>query len=418
MKKLGAILVLFLAVIWWVAAAPREEIPIAPSVKLDPGTAKAIKAVDRSTDFAASLRHFPSDLQGFDDVAFLEGTPTALVTGGDGRIWTINVDTHATDPLLDPPLMAYGIHEAPGDPGHAYFCASRSYDSAPPDERVGLYRLTLDTRTVEPLVVDVPDTDLRNERAIVYADDDPKAPELRSGAAGARRALIVCDNLEVSADGRRIYFSEPFDYTGASVDDAVDEAIALSPNGRLWRYDLDSGTTRLIAEGFHFINGVLYDLHEGKPREESVIVNQTSHFRVTRFYLRGPKAGSSEVVLDGITGMNDGMDRDAAGRIWLALFTEGSPVLTWLHANAWLKPVFMRVPSRRLLGRPRRTGLLVLSPDGTKPLYTAMYEGPLMTSIASAVPFGDGVYLANLVLGNREQQQTGVVRLDWPAQLR
>ena len=164
--------------------------------------------------------------------------------------------------------------------------------------------------------------------------------------------MLVCDNLEVSADGRRIYFSEPFDYSGASVDDAVDEAIALATNGRLWRYDLDTGVTRLIAEGFHFINGVSYDLHEGQPREESVIVNETSHFRLTRFYLRGPRAGTAEVVLDGITGMNDGMDRDAAGRIWLALFTEGSRVLTWVHAHAWVKPLFMRTPPKMLLREP------------------------------------------------------------------
>ena len=149
--------------------------------------------------------------------------------------------------------------------------------------------------------------------------------------------------------------------------ECVDEAIALAPNGRLWRHDLDSGTTRLIAEGFHFINGVLADLHPGQPREESVLVTQTSLFRLTRFYLRGPRAGTAEVVLDGITGMADGMDRDANGRIWLALFAERGPLLTWLHANAWLKPLFMRLPADLLLRQVGRTGVLVVSPDGRTP---------------------------------------------------
>ena len=97
----------------------------------------------------------------------------------------------------------------------------------------------------------------------MYGDNDSGAPELRPGIDVPTRALIVCDNLDVSEDGRRIYFTEPFDYTGATVDDALDEAIALAPNGRLWRYDISTDTTRLIAEGFHFINGVLYDLHPG-----------------------------------------------------------------------------------------------------------------------------------------------------------
>ena len=418
MKKVIALAVVAAIVVWWVAAAPRDDIRIAPSVTLDPATADAIRAVDRSADFASGLEHFPSSLPGFDDVAFPGGGNRALVTGGDGKIWSFDLATHAAEPLVDPPLMAYGIHEAPGNANVAYFCASRSYGPTQPGERVGLYRLTLDTRTIEPLVVDVPATDLRNERAVVYADDDAKAPELRAGAGGSRRELLVCDNLEVSEDGRRIYFSEPFDYAGASVDDAVDEAIALAPNGRLWRHDLDTGATRLIAEGFHFINGVLYDPHPGQPREESVIVNQTSHFRLTRFHLRGAKAGTSEVVLDGLTGMNDGMDRDPAGRIWLALFTEGSGVLAWAHRNAWVKPILMRLPARLLLRKPRRTGVLVLTPDGRRPLYSAMYEGPLLTSIASAVPSPHGLYLANLALGDRERQQTGMVRLKWPAQLR
>lgn len=417
MTKWLTIAVLVLILIWWIAAAPRADISIAPSVRLDAATDGAIRAAERSAEFATGLKHFPSALPGFDDLALVNGGHTALATGGDGRIWTVNLETHEAGPLLDPPLMAYGIHEAPGDPNHAYFCASRSYGPSPPDERVGLYRLTLDTRAVEPLVVDVPATNLRNERPIVYADDNPNAPELRPGS-GSGRELLVCDNLEVSADGRRIYFSEPFDYAGASVDDAVDEAIALAPNGRLWRHDLDTGATRLIAEGFHFINGVLYDLHEGQPREQSVIVNQTSHFRLTRFYLRGPKGGTAEVVLDGITGLNDGMDRDAAGRIWLALFAEGSAIITWVHAHAWVKPLFMRIPAGPLLRRPRRTGLLVLSPDGRTPLYAAMYQGPLLTSIPSAVPSPAGVYLANLALGNRDRQQTGIVRLDWPSSLR
>jgi sugar lactone lactonase YvrE len=185
----------------------------------------------------------------------------------------------------------------------------------------------------------------------------------------------------------------------------------------LWRYDLDSRATRLIAEGFHFINGVLYDLHPGLPREESVIVNQTSHFRLARFYLRGPKAGRAEVVLDGLTGMNDGIDRDAAGRIWVALFTEGRPVLTWLHGHAWAKPLVMRVPTKILFREPGRTGVLVLTPDGKTPLYAAMYDGPLLTSIPSAVASPRGVYLANLALGDRSRQQKGIARLKWPSEL-
>ena len=115
-------------------------------------------------------------------------------------------------------------------------------------------------------------------------------------------------------------------------------------------------TTRLIAEGFHFINGVIYDLHPDHPRQQSVLVIQTSLFRLARLYVRGPKAGTSEVVLDGLTGTPDGMDRDAQGRLWLAMILERGKLLTWLHKNAWLKPPFMRLPARLLLRQQPRGG--------------------------------------------------------------
>jgi hypothetical protein len=415
MKRLVVVLVLALiAGVWWVAAMPRPEIQVAGAITIDRATEEAIRAVDRSAEFASTLEQFASTVPPFDDAVFLQDGTTALVTATDGQIWRMNVANHAAEPLVDPPLMAYGIHVAPGNPNHVYFCASRSYSSAAPDERVGLYRLSLDTRKVEPLVLDVPATDLMNEIPVVYADNDLGAPEVRPGASAATRPLIVCDNLDVSEDGKRIYFSEPFDYTDASIDDALDEAIALSPNGRLWRYDLDIRATRLVAEGFHFVNGVLYDLHPGKPREESVLVTQTSLFRLTRFYISGPKAGRAEVVIDGLTGLDDGMDRDDSGRIWLALFSHRSALLTWVHEHPWIKPLFMRVPARLLMALPQQTGVVVLSQDGRTPLYSALYDGDVLASVASAVPSLPGVYLANEALGPERRADHKVVRLKWP----
>jgi sugar lactone lactonase YvrE len=418
MKRLVLLLVLALVVgVWWIAATPRPEIEVAGSIVINRATGEAIQAVDRSTEFAAGLEQFPSNVPPFDDMAFLQDGTTALVTATDGRIWRLNLANSSGEALVDPPLMAYGIHDAPGDPNHFYFCASRSYSDGAAEERVGLYRFSLDTRRVESLVLDVPATDLMNERPIVYADNDSGAPELGPGIDVPKRPLIVCDNLDVSEDGRRIYFTEPFDYTGATVDDALDEAIALAPNGRLWRYDIDTDTTRLIAEGFHFINGVLHDLHPGQPREVSVLVTQTSLFRLTRFYLSGPKAGRDEVVLDGITGLDDGIDRDAEGRIWLALFSNRSTLLTWVHEHAWIKPLFMRVPARLLMALPQRTGVLVVSPDGSTPLYAALYEGEALASVASAIPSPRGIYLANEALGAEQQERNRVVRLKWPVEL-
>ncbi|SER54749.1 SMP-30/Gluconolaconase/LRE-like region-containing protein [Nitrosomonas sp. Nm51] len=421
MKKWLIILLAVAGVTWWLTAAPRNEIGccIADSVTFDAATTELTDAVDQSSAFAAGIEEIVLDLPAYDDAVFLDDGKTIYVTAHDGKIWRVDLAAHIAEPLVDAPLMAWGIHEAPDDPAVIYFCSSGAYEDRPAGEAVGLYRLDLDTRVVKPLVLNVPQTSRAMQRPIVYADHDTRAPELRFNEKNdlAVRKLIVCDNLEVSEDGRRIYFSEPFDYENSSTDDAIDEAIALAPNGRLWLYDLDSHSVRLVAEGFHFINGVLIDPHPGRIREQSVIVTQTSQFRVARFFLNGPKAGTSEIVIDSLPGMPDGMDRDAHGRIWLAMFTDRSPLLTWVHENAWIKPVIMRLPVSLLLTQTQRTGVVVLSPDGGTPLYSAFYEGPELASIASAVPAPSGIYLANVKLDGDRNAVRGIQRLAWPEAL-
>ncbi|SFM49144.1 SMP-30/gluconolactonase/LRE family protein [Nitrosomonas communis] len=423
MKKwIIALTLVGVLVAWWNMAAPREEIGccIAGSIAFNPAIAQKIVAVDQSEKFPTGLETLPLELPAYDDAVFLDDGITALVTAHDGKIWKVDLAGIVAEPLVDVPLMAWGIHEAPGNPSYIYFCSSGSYKNRPPGEVAGLYRLDISTRSIEPLVLKVPDTKINLQQPIVYADNDTNAPEIASDGSGApSRKIAVCDNLEVSEDGRRIYFSEPFYYENASADDAIDEAIALAPNGRLWRYDIESGATRLIAEGFHFINGILYDPHPGLAREESVIVTQTSLFQVTRFYVNGPKAGNFEVVIDTLPGMPDGMDRDVKGRIWLSMFTERSPLLTWMHENAWIKPLLMRLPTSLLLSQTQRTGVVVLSPDGSKPLYSAFYKGPELASIASAVPVSSGIYLANVALDSPDRgQKKGIQRLQWPPELK
>ena len=419
MRKRGVILAVVLAILagWWIVAAPRPEIAehVADSIDIDPATSEAAAAVDHSDDFAAQLEQIPSDVPPYDDAILINQGATALVTAHDGQLWTVDLVSHAAQPVADVPLMAWGIHEAPDDALVAYFCSAGSYGDRPPGEEVGLYRIRLDTMAVDTLAVRLPVTEIDHDNPVVYAADDAGAPTLRAG--NPERSIAVCDNLEVSADGRRIYFSEPFAYADASVDDAIDEAIALARNGRLWLHDLDTDTTSLVAEGFHFINGVLYDPHPGALREDSVIVTQTSLFTLTRFYVRGPRAGSYEVVIEGLPGTPDGMDRDAQGRIWLAMFLDRSPILTWAHANAWIKPLIMRVPTGLLLGLEQKTGVVVVSADGTRPLYSAFHGGDGLYSIASAVPTPGGIYLANVSLDESDRGGQGIQRLRWPASL-
>lgn len=397
---------------WWFLSAPPGYLEVGPAVDLG-GVADSILAVEAPPEaLGLALEHVASDVPSHDDLLLREQEGVALVSGMDGWIWRVPLDGGG-ERFADVPLMPSGLRAAPDDTDVLYFCASRLHgEDHPADERVGLYRLTVSTREVTPVVTDVAMTPaIPDRRHKVFADADEGAPTVVQAAIDSTnsRPLAFCNDLDVSADGKRIYFTEPIAYEGASMGGgAVGEAITLGENGRLWRHDLDSGETRLVAEGFHFIDGILIDPHPVDAREESVLVTQTPGFAITRFFFAGSRAGTAEGIWTGLPGMPDGMDRDGEGRIWIGLYRRRSGFLTWAHNNPWIKPLMLRLPLE-LLPVPKQTGLLALSPDGATPLYFAFYEGPILADAAVGIPGTEHLYIANF-----DPKQRGLIRMRYP----
>lgn len=419
MKKATIVIGISLALagILWLATMPEKHFIIAPSVAMEtPVTTIDVTAAENS--LAELVEHLPSDLPGYDDFIPLKGGKTALVSSIDGWIWHVDLTTGAAERFADAPLMPAGLHAVPENVDQLYLCSSHFMgETYPDDEKVGLFRLDILSKKFTPIVLNVPsktpalsgyETD-----AIVYSDDST-APEINQASAGDdSRPLAFCNDLEVSEDGRRIYFTEPFSYEGASMGGgAIGEAITLGGNGRLWRHDLDSGKTTLIAQGFNFIDGILTEPSADGGREQSVLVSQTSSFGITRFYLNGPRAGQHAYLWQGLTAMPDGLDRDSEGRIWSGTIKCRSKSTTWIHANAWIKPLLLRLP-HSMIPVANCTGIMAFSPDASDALYVGEIKDPVINAIASAIEHDGYIYLTNV--GSKQQ---GLIRIKVSALLK
>lgn len=412
MKRAGKFALVLGAIIgvWWLATLPAPHFVIAPSVTMVTPPEVTDVTAEGGT-LLGLVEHIPSDLPGHDDFVPLASGDTALLTAIDGWIWHLDLKSGVAERFADAPLMAAGLHEAPGQPNQMYLCSSHFYGNTYPEgEKVGLYRLDIQAKEFTPIVLNVPantpplsgyETD-----AIVYTDTDAAPETDQSSSSDDVRPLAFCNDLEVSEDGRRIYFTEPFSYKGASMGGgAVGEAITLGGNGRLWRHDLDTGKTRLIAQGFNFIDGILTEPVEDGGREQSVLVSQTSSFGITRFHLSGPRAGEHDYLWQGLPGMPDGLDRDSHGRIWSGVLKCKSKSTTWIHANAWIKPLLLRLPLA-MLPVPNCSGLMVFSADAKEPLYFGTVKDPVINGIASAIEYDGYVYLTNI-----NHMQRGILRV-------
>ncbi|MEL6593019.1 MAG: SMP-30/gluconolactonase/LRE family protein, partial [Bacteroidota bacterium] len=96
------------------------------------------------------------------------------------------------------------------------------------------------------------------------------------------------DDLDIAANGT-IYFSDASSI--ASAHDYKEDLMVHCPCGKLLAYNPNSQQTTLLADSLYFANGIAVS-----PDQHFVLVNETSRYRVLKYWLMGPKQGSYEVL--------------------------------------------------------------------------------------------------------------------------
>lgn len=106
--------------------------------------------------------------------------------------------------------------------------------------------------------------------------------------------------------------------------------VGAWPNGRLVKYDIDTGECSVVLGELFFANGIAVS-----PDETYVLVNETMRYRVRRVYVRGPRAGQVEVFVNNLPGFPDGISTGADGVFWLAVFAPRNPLLDAAGQKPW-----------------------------------------------------------------------------------
>lgn len=394
------VVVAALLVILWEVTTPPAHYVIHPPYEMGPTPPETLKALAPGDPLSEKLLVEMRELPGYDDVVLQEDLGRAFVTAMDGWIWKVDLNQKTAERFVDPPLMAAGARQMPGDMDKIVFCSSHLFgEKYPKNEHVGIYELTISTKAIRPLLTRVPVVPQSFNRPAgndgrVYA---PKGSPFRLSIDKMNNEnsmpAMFCNDLDVSRDGKRIYFTEPFAYPGASMGGgAVGEAIALGKNGKLWCLNLEDRTIDLVAQGYSFADGVLLEYGNSGSRETSVLITETIKFRMMRLFLDGERAGRDQVVWKDLPGMPDGLDRDSKGRIWIGLLKKRSGLVNLIHKHPWIKPLFLRLPES-WIPAGKSTGIMALSSDASKVLYYAPHDGKAINDISVVVPGKDRIYL-------------------------
>jgi sugar lactone lactonase YvrE len=211
---------------------------------------------------------------------------------------------------------------------------------------------------------------------------------LTEACEGARFHFL--NDLDVARDGT-IYFSQSSDarYTAQGYE-AVYANLEAKPEGALFAYDPSTQRTRRLLSGLHFANGVAV-----MDDQASVLVVETSRFAIRRFWLRGPKAGTSDLFAENLAGQPDGIMGDGQGRYWVAMNAKRSPIQDFAAPRPWLTNLFSLLPGPLLLqiGVGENYGFIVAyNAQGQVVRSAHDGTGRFVGGIANVEPYGDKLY--------------------------
>lgn len=223
-------------------------------------------------------------------------------------------------------------------------------------------------------------------KGLLSVDGDGKVTVLCTEAGG--RAFGFTDDVDVDSQNVA-WFSDASNKWG--VDEVMMEVLESAPNGRLIKYDIGTGECEVVASDLNFANGVAVS-----PDETYVLVNETMRYGVQRVYVRGPKAGQTEVFANNLPGFPDGISTSPDGTFWLAIYAPRNPLLDTAAARPWLRKVIHRIPSA-LQPKPRRHPFIVEFNEKGDILRTLQDpDGAFFSMTTSAEQAGDWLYVGSL----------------------
>jgi hypothetical protein len=221
----------------------------------------------------------------------------------------------------------------------------------------------------------------------------------------AGEAIAFAEDVAVDpVDPATVYFTSGTDIppTGGGKDVMAPIVVAFArgaPAGLLLAYDARTREARVVADGFSFANGLAVS------RDGSfAAVADTLRFCVRRVWLRGPRAGEIDTLIDNLPGHPDGVSRAAAANgedededsFWVAVVgappgavrLSGSRTLRALMAwaPAWAKPM------------PEPLGLVLRVSAATGEVLQALVDarGAAVHGVTAATQVGGALLLGSL----------------------
>lgn len=167
--------------------------------------------------------------------------------------------------------------------------------------------------------------------------------------------------------------------------------------GRLIWYNPVSKRSNTAIPKLHFPNGITMS-----PKDDFVLIAETSRFRIMRYFVDGPRTGEIEVFADNLPGFPDNIRPSSTGGYWVGLAYVGArlgsfPLFDFLAPRPWLRNAITKVmdPSTLFSFFPKYGMIIELDQDGN--IVRSLHDptGEVVSSVSEVLDTGDALYLGS-----------------------
>ncbi|MFI7064512.1 SMP-30/gluconolactonase/LRE family protein [Kribbella sp. NPDC050124] len=212
---------------------------------------------------------------------------------------------------------------------------------------------------------------------------------LADQAAG--EPILFANDLVIGSDGVVWFTDSSSRYNTTTLGDVpsylMPDFIDGRPTGRLLSYDLASGRIEQVLDDLYFPNGVALTADE-----DALWIAESTRYRILRYAFDDR---TTEVLVDGLPGIPDGMNLDADGSVLVALYDRTSALDSLVLPTRLGREIMIRLPNSLFVNEedPLTGAVLVLDRAGhPRHLHTGL--DPAATNV---VPHQGRWYLGALL---------------------
>ncbi len=204
--------------------------------------------------------------------------------------------------------------------------------------------------------------------------------------------FLIPNGLDIASDGK-IYFSNTSEKASYTIKYGRKMILEMRPAGGLYCYDPKSTKVTTLISGTYFGNGVVLS-----KQEDFLLMTETAKYRILRYWLKGEKAGQTELFMDNLPGFPNGISIREDGSFWLGFSTKRNDQLDNIHNNPVMKKMVFALPNW-LQPKPEKFGMLLnISSEGK--ILSAYFDtkGIVMPEAGAVKEYKGSLYLGGDVL--------------------